>query len=154
MDRRALLAAGVGAVVSRARTASARDYTSASEVLDAIDGLARDVAASLDAIAASLPGARPFADSVRADHARQRAERDAIRRRHGLAASAPPAAAAPSRDLGALRTLQQELVHAHAEGLPALDDPAAVQSLAGHMVDLSRHLTVIDLWIEASGGGE
>jgi hypothetical protein len=151
MDRRALLAAGVGAVASLARTASARDYTSASEVLDTIDGLARDVAASLDAIAASLPGARPLADSVGADHARQRADRDAIRRRFGLAASAPPAAAAPSRDLGALRALQQELVHAHAEGLPALDDPQAVQALAGHLVDLSRHLTVIELWSEAAG---
>jgi hypothetical protein len=151
MERRALLAAGVGAAVSLARTASAREYTSASEVLDAIDGLARDVSASLDAIAGSVPGARPFAESVRADHARQRAERDAIRRRLGLAASAPSPAAAPSRDLGALRARQQELVHAHAEGLPALDDSAAVQALAGHMVDLSRHLTVIDLWIEVTG---
>ena len=148
MDRRALLAAGLVAVVSGARRAAAKDYASASEVLDAVDGLARDVAASLDAIAAALPGARAFADSVRADHARHRADRDAIRRRLRLAASAPPAGAPPSRDLAALRSLQQELVHAHAEGLPALDDAPAVQVLAGHMVDLSRHLTVIDLWIE------
>jgi hypothetical protein len=130
--------------------ARARDYASAAEVLDAIDGLARDVRASLDAIAATLPGARAFAASVAADHARQRGERDAVRARLRLAASAPSAPAPASRDLEALRALQQELVHAHAEGLPALDDPAAVATLAGHMVDLSRHLTVIELWIELS----
>ncbi len=40
-------------------------------------------------------------------------------------------------------------MHAHAEGLPALGDAGAVAVLARHMVDASRHLTVIDLWIEA-----
>ena len=131
-----------------ARAASARDYSSAAEVLDAIDALARDVRASLDAIAAGLPGARAFAQSVAADHARHRAARDAIRARRRLAAASLPAPAAPSRDLEALRALQQDLVHAHAEGLPALDEAAAVATLAGHMVDLSRHLTVIELWVE------
>ena len=145
-ERRVVLKA-LGALFV-ARGAAARDYASAAEVLDAIDGLARDVRASLDAIASRLPGARAFAESVAADHARHRADRDAIRARRRLAPSAPAAAAAPVRDLEALRALQEELVHAHAEGLPALDDPAAVQVLAGHMVDLSRHLAVIQLWIE------
>jgi hypothetical protein len=131
-----------------ARAAFARDSSSAAQVLDAIDGLSRDLRASLDAIAATVPGARAFAESVAADHARHRAERDAIRSRRRLTAGALPASTPPARDLEALRALQQDLVHAHAEGLPALDDPAAVATLAGHMVDLSRHLTVIELWIE------
>jgi hypothetical protein len=60
-----------------------------------------------------------------------------------------PAATAPSTvDLAALREAQQALVHAHAEGMPALGDRFAVDVLTHHMVDLSRHLTVIDLWIE------
>ena len=125
-------------------------YTSAAEVLDTVDGLARDVRVSLDAMAAATPGARAFADSVALDHARHQAERDAIRARRRLPYSAR-AAAGPARGLEALRALQQELVHAHAEGFPALDDPAAVQAMAGHMVDLARHLTVIDLWIELQG---
>jgi hypothetical protein len=43
-------------------------------------------------------------------------------------------------------------VHAHAEGLPALRDRAAVDLLARHMVDVAAQLTVIDLWIEAEEG--
>jgi hypothetical protein len=29
------------------------------------------------------------------------------------------------------------------------DDPAAVDLLARHLIDCARHLTVIDLWIQA-----
>lgn len=43
-------------------------------------------------------------------------------------------------------------MHAHAEGLPALRDRAAVDLLARHMVDLAGQLTVIDLWIEREEG--
>ena len=128
--------------------AGARDYASAAEVLDEIDRLAREVEASLAAIEAAVPGSREFAASVRADHLRHRADRDAIRQRRGIASSPPPEAAPAATTLDALRAVQQDLVHAHAEGLPALDDEAAVRALAGHMVDLSRHLTVVDLWIE------
>ena len=119
-------------------------------MLDTIDRLAGDVDAALSAIASAVPGARPFASSVRADHLREKADRDAIRARRRLSAAAAPAArtAPASASLDALRTLQQELVHAHAEGLPALDDAAAVQVLARHMVEAARRLTVIDLWIE------
>ena len=129
-------------------TANARDYASAAEVLDEIDRLAGDVEASLAAIEAAVPGAREFAASVRADHLRHRTERDALRRRLGLSPARQPAPGAAATTLDALRAVQQELVHAHAEGLPALADEAAVRALAGHMVDLSRHLTVVDLWIE------
>ena len=44
-------------------------------------------------------------------------------------------------------TLPALVALANAEGLPALPDAAAVDLLARHMVEESRHLTVIDLWI-------
>jgi hypothetical protein len=130
------------------RPAEPRDYASAAEVLDEIDRRSAEVASSLGAIAGATPGARGLADSLRADLARHGAERDAIRRRLRLAPGHRPAAEPPATALDALRERQQELVHAHAEGLPALDDEAAVRALAAHMVDLSRHLTVVDLWID------
>jgi hypothetical protein len=129
------------------RVAGAREYTSAAEVLDTIDGLAAGVDASLAAIVRLVPAAAPFAASVRADQVRERAGRDALRARLRLTSAARPAAPV-STALDALRAVQQELVHAHAEGLPALDDEAAVRVLARHMVEAARRLTVIDLWIE------
>jgi hypothetical protein len=147
VKRRALLALLGGASLA-STAARARDYTSAAEVLDTIDSLAAGVEASLSALVAVVPGAQPFAASVRADHARERAGRDAIRARMRLPGSPPPPASPGDTSLDALRAAQQELVHAHAEGLPALDDPAAVRTLAAHMVEASRRLTVIDLWIE------
>ena len=119
-------------------------------MLDTIDGLAAQVEGSLAAIARAVPGAQPFAASVRADHVRERADRDAIRSRLRLPAGARAgdASAAASPSLDAVRALQQELTHAHAEGMPALDDAAAVQVLARHLVEASRRLTVIDLWIQ------
>lgn len=145
--REALLLSLAGGALAASR-ADARDYASPAEVLDTIDRLSAEVDASLAAIARKVQGAQPFAASVRADHARQRRDRDAIRARMALAP--PPALPPPTpvTALDALRETQQELVHAHAEGLPALHDPGAVQVLAGHMVDLARHLTVIDLWLE------
>jgi 2-methylisocitrate lyase-like PEP mutase family enzyme len=119
-------------------------------VLDTIDRREVEVAARLDAIARAIAGAQAFADSVASDHARHRADRDKLRRRLKLPISSAPAAAPkPDLSLAALREAQQELVHAHAEGLPALNDAGAVAVLARHMVDASRQLTVIDLWIEA-----
>jgi hypothetical protein len=139
----------LGGVALAPRTAQARDYTSANEVLDTIDRLSGDVEAALSAIANLVPGAQPFAASVRADHLRERADRAAIRARLRLPAAPPGAPAVPAPlSLDALRAAQQELVHAHAEGLPALDDATAVQALARHMVEAARRLTVIDLWIE------
>ena len=118
------------------RAAQARDYTSAAEVLDTIDRLAAGVDAALSAIARAVPGAQPFAASVHADHLREKADRDAIRARRRVSAAAPPPRTAPeSTSLDALRSLQQALVHAHAEGLPALGDAEAVQALAQHMVE-------------------
>ena len=110
------------------------------------------MAGRLAVIARATAGAQAFAGSVASDHARHRADRDKLRRRLKLPASSAPApapAAKPDLSLAALREAQQQLVHAHAEGLPALGDAGAVAVLARHMVDASRQLTVIDLWIEA-----
>ncbi len=143
---RAVLA--LGGALAGPRSSAARDYRAAAEVLDTIDGLAARVEASLDAIVRVVPGAAPFAASVRADHVREQAGRNALRARLRLPSPVRSTLPAPSTSLGALRALQQDLVHAHAEGLPALDDQAAVQALARHMVEAARRLTVIDLWID------
>jgi hypothetical protein len=66
------------------------------------------------------------------------------------AIAAPASGETPDRlSLAPLREVQQALVHAHAEGLPALGDPFVVDRLARHMVELARHLAVIDLWRDA-----
>lgn len=149
--RRALLKAALLAPVAAlaARSGLARDYTTAGEVFDAIDGLEADVAARLRGFQRSVPASRDMVASVTADHARHRAAREAFRRRLGLPpSSAREGAAAVAADLEGLRAAQEALVYAHAEGLPAVGDSFVVDALAHHMVDLSRHLTVTQLWIE------
>lgn len=149
MSRRLLLrAAATLPVLAIVPRAEAKDYASAAEVLDAIDGLEAQVEAGLAAIATRIPAARDLSRSVLNSHQRRRAERAGLRRRLRVAASGGGGAGAPPSTLEALREAQQALVHAHAEGLPALDDVAAVDLLARHMVDAARHLTVIDLWLE------
>jgi hypothetical protein len=154
-SRRAILwNAALGALTALAwpRRVGATDYGSASEVFDAVDRLEADVGARLGAIAAALPSARPFASSLLRDHERHRAVRLRWRRRMRLAVPSTPApAAVADAALDALRAGQEALVYAHAEGLPALGDAGAVDAMARNMIDLSRHLTVIDLWIEAEG---
>ncbi len=147
---RALAAAPVAWALGAASRVEAAEYTSAVEVLDAIDRLEADVAARLRGLVRVLPSAKAFADSAWADHARHRASRAALRDRLRLAAAAPRLETeAADRSLAGLRAAQEALVFAHAEGLPALGDPVAVDRLARHMNDLSRHLTIVDLWIEA-----
>lgn len=129
--------------------AGATEYASASEVLDTIDRLEADVDGRLAAIAGAVTGAQAFSGSVAADHAAHRAERQKLRRRLKLPAAPGPPPTKPDPSLPGLRDAQQQLVHAHAEGLPSLGNAGAVALLARHMVDGARHLTVIDLWIEA-----
>lgn len=81
-----------------------------------------------------------------------RAARERLRKRFGLPFASPPRPRVGDPvDLAALRAAQERLVYAHAEGLPALGDRLGVDTMARNMVDLSRQLTVIDLWIEAEG---
>ena len=149
--RRFLRGAAAAPLVCLGRPAAVRatEYASASEVLDTIDRREVEVAGRLAAIARAIAGAQAFADSVASDQAGHRADRDKLRHRLKLPTSSAPAPPPPDLSLAALREAQQELVHAHAEGLPALGDAGAVAVLARHLVDASRQLTVIDLWIEA-----
>ena len=126
------------------------DYAGPADVFAAIEGAEAAVAQRLRALSESLASARAFATSVLRDHERHRATRARLRARLGL----PPAPPVRARgedllSLAALRSDQESLVHAHAEGLPAIDDPPSVDALARNMVDLARHLAVVDLWIEA-----
>ena len=125
------------------------DYASAGEVFTAIDALEAAVSQRLRALSEAVPSSRVLVTSLLRDHEQHRARRGRLRTRLGLPAASPPRVDAVDLvSLAALRTAQEALVHAHAEGLPAVGDEIAVDALAQHMVDLSRHLTVIDLWIE------
>lgn len=152
--RAALRALLVAPLVPLALPSSARatDYASAAEVFAAVDRLEAEVALRLRALAEASPGSKAFATSVLADHERQRRARARLRKRLGLpGAEEVRAEAAELVSLEALRAAQEALVHAHAEGLPALGDSHAVDVMAAHLVELSRHLAVVDLWLEAEG---
>jgi len=128
----------------------ATDYASAAEVFAAIDALEAEVGQRLRALSEAMAAARPLATSLLRDHERQRSDRGKLRARLGL----PPGGAVRAQasdllSLAALRRSQEALVHAHAEGLPAIGDRIAIDRLARHMVALSRHLAVIGLWIDA-----
>ncbi len=125
----------------------------ATSALEGLQPFLADVTARLRALDARVPAARVFARSALLDHARLASERDGLRRRLGLPKSAPAPAGAPPGDvdlsLGGLRQAQDALVYAHAEALPELGDPVAVDLMARHLIEWARHLTVIDLWIQA-----
>ena len=131
----------------------ARDYASAAEVLSEIDRLETDLDLRMAALGVAVPTAAALARSVRADHERHGATRAALRRRLGLGAPASAAVAAGPVTLAALATLAQDLVHAYAEGLPAIGEDAAVDVLARDMVDDARHLAVLQMWAEAEDSG-
>jgi hypothetical protein len=153
MNRRTAIRALVAAPcfpLSLGASAEATDYASAAEVLAAVDRLEAEVGLRFRALAEGGAAAKALAASVLADHEGQRRARAKIRQRLRLPPSeAPRVEASDLVSLENLRSAQQALVHAHAEGLPALRDPHAVGVMAAHMVELSRHLTVIDLWIES-----
>jgi hypothetical protein len=154
ISRRAALKAAIAAPVAGLVTrADARDYASAGEVLAEIDRLEADIDARLGSLAARFPAAASFARSVRGDHERHRRSRAALRRRLRLGQAAPPTMPAGSASVDALRALAQDLVHAHAEGLPALRETQAVDALARAMVDDARHLAVLQMWMETEQPG-
>lgn len=133
------------------RRGEAKDYALPDEVLRDIVAFEHDVDARLRALRGKVPGSGPFVDSVRAVHERHARERRRLAGAGGAPGGALGGGAGGANDLSlsALRKAQAALVYAHAEGLPVLPDAAAVDLLARHMVDEARHLTVIDLWIEA-----
>jgi hypothetical protein len=117
-------------------------------MLAEIDRLEAELDARLSGLAVAFPAAASFAHSVRADHERHRRARAALRRRLRLAQAPLTSAPAARASLDAMRVLAQDLVHAHAEGLPALREADAVDTLARHMVDDARHLAVLQMWME------
>jgi len=126
------------------------DYASADEALAAIEGLEAEVERFLLRLERTAASSRPLVASFRRDRDRHRSHRARVRRRLGLPSSETAAASeAPDAALPALREAQSALVYAHAEALPALGDAVSVSLLLEDMVDLARHLTVIDLWIES-----
>lgn len=138
------------ALLLRPRAVSATEYSSAAEAVDAIDGLEAEVVLRLRALGETGSSARAFASSLGRDLQTHGSERDRLRSRLGLGVRRASKAAVPDAlDLEAARAALERLTFAHAEALPALGDAAAVQVLAGHMVDLSRQLTLVGLWIEA-----
>jgi hypothetical protein len=155
LGRRAVLKAMAAApLATLASRAEATDYASPAEVFAAIDRLEAALDERLARLAAAMPAAAELARSVAADHARHRAARARLRVRL-RAAEAAPAVPAPARTAGSVddaRAVAQELVHAYAEGLPALGDATAVDVLAHHMVDDARHLAVLQMWTEADQG--
>lgn len=153
LSRRAWLRSALALpLLAGAARARATDYAGPAEALDAIEGYARDVRARLQAIGARLAAAQPYVTSAERDHVRLAGERQALRRRLRLRAPAPaamPLASSGLLALAGLRTAQEALVFAYAEGLPAFDDARSADLLARHLVDMARHLTLVDLWIEA-----
>jgi hypothetical protein len=155
--RRAFLKAAAAAPLALGGTRAARaaDYQTAAQVFEAIERLEAEVDGRLAALERAAPAASVFAAGVRQDRARHQAERARLGRRLGVKSAvglAEPFDGDASLD--GLRGSQEALVHAHAEGLPALGYPPAVHRLAAHMVDLARQLTVIELWIEQEDGRE
>lgn len=157
-ERRALLQAVLLtplALALRTASAEATDYASAAEVFEAIDRLEADAAARLRRLGRQSPAARAFTASALADHERHRRVRARHRARLRLGAATVATALVESEaaSLAHLRAAQEALVYAHAEGFPALGDAFAVRDLMANMVDLARHLSVIDLWIEREEAG-
>jgi hypothetical protein len=154
IERRAALKALVTApLIPLATRLEARDYASAGEVLGEIDRLEGELDTRLATLAASFPAAAALAASIRADHDRHRRARRDLRRRLRLSEAAPSSPRAGRASVDALRALAQDLVHAYAEGLPALKDAQAVDVLARHMVDDARHLAVLQMWTETEQPG-
>lgn len=146
-----LKAAALLPAVLLTRRAHGTDYPSAAEALAAIDALAAEVDERLRRLETEVASARGFAASLRQDLRRHLAERAEVRRRLGLGGGAQrgESGLGDALDLEALRAAMSKLAYAHAESLPVLGDPFAVRVLARHMVDASRHLALVGLWIEA-----
>jgi hypothetical protein len=130
---------------------AAAEPASADAALGAVESFAGAVAVRLHALAERRPAARAFARSLLREQEAHRAERDGVRRLLGLPPPAQGALPSPADpfDLEALRAAQEKLTYALAEAIPLLGRPSVVRTLARQMVAASRHLTLVNLWIEA-----
>jgi hypothetical protein len=126
---------------------------SAQELFHQVHRLSAEVAARLAEVGRAHPEARPLAESLTRDLQRHAAERRALGSRRGLAAHVATVAPAADASLAALRAAQEALMLTYADGLPSLRGGRDVRLLAGHMVDVARHLTVTDLWLAGTERG-
>ena len=94
---------------------------------------------------------RKGASQVLADLRRCRQNRIAIHHLLGILPGATESPKPPATGLRALRAGIQDLVYAHAEGIPVLGNSQAVTMLVPDLLDVARHLAVVDLWIEGEG---
>src|SRR5579862_8387217 len=152
MSRRAFLKGLAATPLALALPMGARgdEPVEAGDILARIDALELEVEARLGSLGGQSSAARTFATSVLHDHARHRLVRARVRRELGLPAplAKAPQTPADAASLPALRRCQKNLVYAHVEGLPSFPTHHQVNSLGHNMVDLARHLTVIELWTD------
>jgi hypothetical protein len=151
--RGVLRAAAAWPAAALALPADARDYGDAAELFAAVEALAANAEQRLEALSRVYPPARRFAASARADLARHRKERARLSGRAAAAPARPDPVEEPA-SLSRLRAVLADLMHACAEGLPALRRQESVRRLGEHIVDLSRLVTIVDLWIAAGDGDE
>jgi hypothetical protein len=150
---RALALAPAAAAALIPSQAFGTDYGSAAEVFTVIDQLEAEILARLQALGQSVAPARPLVDSLARDLARHQRERARLRARLRLGPPSSSRIETPDRlGLEPLRAAQEKLVYAHAEGLPVIGDAPSVDTLARHLVDLSRHLAILGLWLESEAG--
>jgi hypothetical protein len=134
--------------MSRLQSPSHDTFPSADAALDAMDARSLTVEASLEALRLDSAPLRKGATSILADLRRCRQNRLAVRRLLGLLPVAPSPSAPKSTSLRDLRAAEQDLVFAHAEGIPVLGNPRAVSLLVPDLLDVARHLALVDLWLE------
>ena len=101
-------------------------------------------------LARHVPGGAAPSRSVLADHERQRAERERLRRRLGLAVGRARAGRRAD-DLRFERSARRRRrwCTPTRRACPPSATPRPWTAWRAHMVELARHLTVIDLWIDA-----
>ena len=127
---------------------------SAQQLFAQVHRLSAEIDGRLAAVASAQPAARTLATSLARDLQRHADERRRVEPRLGVTRPVPSAPAGVDATLAGLRGAQETLMLAYADGLSALrHDPAAVRLLAGHMVDVARHLTITDLWIAEGSRG-
>ncbi|HWX24201.1 MAG TPA: hypothetical protein VN083_04130 [Vicinamibacteria bacterium] len=145
---------GVLAFAGKTPRAHAAGVLSAEAALDAMEAQSEAVEAGLQALTANSRPLARAASSFLADLRRHRQDRARVRKRLGLLPARVDTPSPKAATLADLRAAQQELVSAHAEGIPALENPAAVAVIVLDLVDVARHLAVIDFWIEAEASRE
>jgi hypothetical protein len=149
-DRRTVLRAflSLGGVILGASRLQAEEFASAEAALEAMETRSATVEAMLAGLRSDSAAFGKAAASFLADLRRHRQDRARVRRALGLLPAAVETLSPKVSTLTDLRAAEQALVFGHTEGLPALGNSRAVAVLVPDLLDVARHLAVIDLWIE------